>query len=186
LADAEKAIREFCEKHNIAWTILRPTLIYTEGRDRNISRLARLIDRYGILPLAGAGTGKRQPVHAEDLAIGALRAATSPAAQNRDYNLPGGETLTYREMCERIFEGLGRRPRIVSIPPKVWFVASKLVGPFMPGITPTMGSRMSEDLTFDPGQARRDFFWQSRDFRPIFKPNAFRGEAGYIHGDAGD
>ncbi len=33
-----------CERYNVGWTILRPTLIYAEGRDGNVSRLARLFD----------------------------------------------------------------------------------------------------------------------------------------------
>jgi hypothetical protein len=37
----------------VAWTILRPTLIYVEGRDANVSRLAGLIRRFKVLPLSG-------------------------------------------------------------------------------------------------------------------------------------
>ena len=44
--------------------------IYAKGRDGNISRLARVIDKIGFIPLAGNGAGRRQPVHDEDLAIG--------------------------------------------------------------------------------------------------------------------
>ena len=36
LADAERRIAAACERHNVGWTILRPTLIYAEGRDTNI------------------------------------------------------------------------------------------------------------------------------------------------------
>jgi nucleoside-diphosphate-sugar epimerase len=172
LIEAEEATQAFCEENDIAWTILRPTLIYAEGRDRNVSRLARLIDRFGVVPLAGTGAGKRQPVHADDLAAGALEVTMSPATENRAYNLPGGETLTYREMCERIFEGLGRRPRIVSIPPRLWLLASEVLAPVVPGITPAVGSRMSDDMTFDLGPANRDFSWDPREFRPVFKPPA--------------
>jgi hypothetical protein len=37
LADAKQQIAAACEQNNIGWTILRPTLIYAEGRD-TISR----------------------------------------------------------------------------------------------------------------------------------------------------
>lgn len=174
---AEEATQAYCEANNIVWTILRPTLIYAEGRDRNVSRLASLIERFGVLPLAGPGGGKRQPVHAEDLAAGALKAATSETTRNRAYNLPGGETLTYREMCERIFEGLGRRPWILPIPQTLWLVTSRMLTPVMPGITPAVGYRMSEDMTFDPGPANRDLSWAPRKFRPIFRSRAATGAA---------
>jgi len=168
LADAEAGTIAACEAAGAAWTLLRPTLIYSEGEDKNVSRLAALIGRFGVLPLAGQGEGRRQPVHAHDLAAGALLAAASPAARDRAYDLPGGETLTYRQMAVRIFEALGRRPRIVPIPPAVWALGLKLASPVLPGATAAMGARMSEDLTFDAAPAQRDFGWAPRDFRPRF------------------
>ena len=171
LATAEEDTRSFCERNGISWTLLRPTLTYAEGRDRNISRLAKLIRRFGVLPLAGDGAGKRQPVHAEDLAIGAMAAAASTDAESHAYNLPGGETLSYREMSERIFQSLGLRPRIVSVPPYIWRLALNVASPFLSGVTSAMGSRMAEDLTFDPAPAAKDFRWRPRAFRPVFPQN---------------
>ena len=168
LADAEAGTIAACEAAGAAWTILRPTLIYSEGEDQNVSRLAALIGRLGVLPLAGRGEGRRQPVHADDLAAGALAAAASPAARDKAYDLPGGETLTYRQMAVRIFEAMGRRPRIVAIPPAVWTLGLRLASPVLPGATAAMGARMSEDLVFDPAPAARDFGWAPRDFRPVF------------------
>ena len=171
LRDGEAAVRAFCEAHGVAWTILRPTLIYAEGQDGNVSRLAKLIRRMRVLPLAGAGRGLRQPVHAQDLAHAALAAARSPAAHDRVYDLPGGETLTYRQMVERIFIGLGRRPRIIAAPQVLWRLAFRLARPLLPGATAQMGARMSADLVFNDDAARRDFGWSPRDFRPKFDPN---------------
>lgn len=88
LADSEQEAITACEKQGVAWTVLRPTIIYDEGQDPSITRLARLIGRFGFFPLAGSGKGLRQPVHAEDLAIGALQAMASDAAVNRIYSVP--------------------------------------------------------------------------------------------------
>ncbi|WP_269714546.1 NAD-dependent epimerase/dehydratase family protein [Caulobacter sp. NIBR2454] len=168
LADAEAATIAFCQANKVAWTILRPTLIYAEGRDRNVSRLAGLIRRLGFLPLSGQGGGLRQPVHAADLAQGAIDAAASAKAKNRAYDLTGGETLSYRAMAGRVFEGLGRRPLIVSLPPALWRIGLTLASPIMPGVTAGMGERMEADLTFESGDAARDFGWAPRDFHPRF------------------
>lgn len=168
LADAEAAVETFCAEHGVAWTILRPTLIYAEGRDGNVSRLAGLIRRFKVLPLSGSGEGLRQPVHADDLAAGAIAAATAPAAANRAYALVGGETLAYRDMVRRIYEGLGRRPLIAPLPPWLFSLLLTLARPFFPGATAAMGTRMSQDLVFDAGDAVRDFGWSPRDFRPKF------------------
>jgi nucleoside-diphosphate-sugar epimerase len=169
LVEAETAVQAFCEANAVAWTILRPTLIYAEGEDQNVTRLARLIRKLGFLPLYGQGQGRRQPVHAADLAQAALEAAVSPRAVNRAYDLPGGETLTYREMVERVFEGMGRRPRILAAPEWLWGLGFALARPLLPGATAQMGARMAEDLVFDDHPARADFNWNPRGFRPDFK-----------------
>jgi nucleoside-diphosphate-sugar epimerase len=168
LGEAEAAVRAFCEAKGVAWTLLRPTMIYAEGEDANVSRLARLAARCGVLPLAGAARGLRQPVHAEDLAWAAMAAAASPLAPGRAYDLPGGETLTYKAMVERIFLGLDRTPRVVCAPEALWRFGFGLLGGRLPGATAAMGGRMNEDLTFDGGPAQRDFGWAPRTFRPVF------------------
>ena len=168
LAQAEAAVISFCQSKDIGWTILRPTLIYAEGQDENISRLARLIQRIGVLPIAGSGRGRRQPVHAADLARVAVRASQTDCALNKAYDLPGGETLTYRTMAERVFIGLDRRPRIVNIPLSLWQAGLWLASPLLPGATGAMGARMAEDLVFDAQAAKADLDWQPRGFAPHF------------------
>lgn len=168
LAEAERRIAAACEQHNVGWTILRPTLIYAEGRDINITPLSRLIRRFGFMPLVGGAPGLRQPVHAEDLAIGAISAASSPAAANKFYSLPGGETLSYREMIGRIFDGLHLPRRTVPVPAWLWRTAFLLVRPLFPDANVAMGIRMMKDMVFDAAPAVRDFGWNPRDFHPVF------------------
>jgi nucleoside-diphosphate-sugar epimerase len=169
LAEAEGKIAAACEQHDVAWTILRPTLIYAEGRDLNITPLSRLIRRFGFMPLVGGAKGLRQPVHAEDLAIGAIAAASSPAAANKVYALPGGETLPYREMIGRIFDGLRRPRRTVDVPVGLWRAMFAVARPLYPGANVAMGIRMTKDMTFDAAPAIRDFGWKPRSFHPVFE-----------------
>jgi nucleoside-diphosphate-sugar epimerase len=168
LAEAEQKIVAACEARNIEWTILRPTLIYAEGRDANITPLSRLIRRFGIMPVVGGGGGLRQPVHAEDLAIGAIAAASSASAANKFYSLPGGETLTYREMVGRIFDGLQRPRRTIPVPAALWRMAFAFVKPLFPGVNVAMGTRMMKDMAFDCSPAKQDFGWSPRRFEPTF------------------
>ena len=170
LARAEDAVIAFCQARGIDWTILRPTLIYAEGLDQNISRLAGLIKRIGLVPIAGAGLGQRQPVHAADLAAAAVSASQTDTANNKAYDLPGGETLTYRAMVERVFVGMGRRPRIISVPLGLWQAGLMLAAPVLPGATGAMGARMAENLVFDASAAKTDLDWQPRAFVPQFRP----------------
>ncbi len=169
LAEGEDRLLAWAQALGAAVTVLRPTLIYAEGLDANVSRLASLARRWRVLPIAGRGRGRRQPVHADDLARGVLQALASAATAGRAYDLPGGETLTYAGMCRRVFEGLGLAPRLVHLPPPVWAAALWLASPLVPGATGAMGARMDEDLAFDGGPARRDFGWAPRPFQPDFR-----------------
>jgi nucleoside-diphosphate-sugar epimerase len=168
LAAAERQISDICEQHGIGWTILRPTLIYAEGRDTNITPLSRLIRKFGFMPLVGGGPGLRQPVHAEDLAIAAIAAANTDAAASKFYSLPGPETVTYREMIGRVFDGLGMPRRFLSVPAWLWRVAFVAINPLYPGANVAMGIRMMKDMTFDSAPAKKDLAWNPRGFKPAF------------------
>src|SRR5262249_24620241 len=73
-ADSEARLISWAMEHQVAWTIFRPTLIYGLGLDKNISQIARLIQRFGFFPLLGEAKGLRQPIHLEDLATTCERA----------------------------------------------------------------------------------------------------------------
>ncbi len=151
------------------WTVFRPTLIYGGGRDRNITAIAGFIRRFGFFPVAGAAAGQRQPVHAEDLAEACLQALQAPATHGQGFDLGGGEVLSYREMVRRIFEGLGRRPRIAPVPVAALRAAAGLAA-LVPGfrsLDPAMIDRMNQDLVFDPAPARAAFGYAPRPFRPL-------------------
>jgi len=166
LTDAEQQVRGWAESHGIEWVILRPTLIYGLGRDKNISEIARFIRRFGFFPLFGKANGLRQPIHAADVAGACLSALQAPCAANRAYNISGGETLSYREMVIRIFSALSLRSRILSVP--LWFfgLAISLLRriPRYRKWSTAMAERMNQDLVFDHSEASRDFGFKPRAF----------------------
>jgi nucleoside-diphosphate-sugar epimerase len=170
LQDAEQRVVSACTTHGVVWTLLRPTLIYGAGKDANLTRIAGVIRRLGFFPLPSGACGRRQPVHADDLAQAAVEALERPAAANRAYDLSGGSTLTYREMVEGVFAGLGRRPRILAVPRRALRAGLRLLA-LVPGAdvgAPALIDRMLEDLCFDHAEATRDL-----DFRP--RPFAYPG-----------
>ena len=128
------------------------------------SAAARFIGRFGFYPVHGAAAGRRQPVHADDLAAAALAALDCDTAAGRSYALGGGETLAYRDMIGRIFDVLDRPRRIVRTP--LLPVMLDVAGAVLPGseLTGDVARRMNMDLDFDDGSAARDFGYAPRGF----------------------
>lgn len=171
LIDAEARVQVWAANRGIEWVILRPTLIYGHGRDKNITELARWIRRFGFFPLLGKALGLRQPVHADDVAAACGAALLSSAAGNSAYNLSGGETLTYREMVERIFAAMNRRARFVTIPLGVFRFAITCLRwlPRYRKWTTAMAERMNQDMVFDYADAARDLNFSPRPFQPLYE-----------------
>ena len=116
LKRSESEVRTRCTDRAIAWTIFRPTLVYDPGHDRNITAIATFARRFGVFPVTWPGTGSRQPIHADDVAQAMVAAARTPEATGAIFDLPGGETLTYRTMVRRTIRSSGRRPVLLYLP----------------------------------------------------------------------
>lgn len=165
LEKGETDFARWCEAHAIDWVILRPTLIYGMGQDKNIREIAAMIRRFGMFPIFGDGTGWRQPIHAEDLGAACVLALLSPAS-GKCYNVSGAEVLTYREMVERIFAAMGRRPMMPTVPLPVFKAALSMLNrvPRFAHWTPQMAERMNINMAFDHSDAARDFGFAPRGF----------------------
>jgi NAD dependent epimerase/dehydratase family enzyme len=166
ISEAEERIQRWAEQRGVEWIILRPTLIYGRGQDRNIAEITRFIRRFGFFPVFGKACGLRQPIHVQDVAGACLITLQSCTLANRAYNISGAETLTYREMVARIFRLLGKRPMIVPIP--LWmFRASVFLLRRFPRYSKwssAMAERMNADMIFDHTEVRRDFQFKPRTF----------------------
>jgi nucleoside-diphosphate-sugar epimerase len=166
LADAEAQMQVWAERHGVEWIILRPTLIYGLGRDKNVSEIVRFVRRFGFFPLFGEAKGLRQPIHVQDVASACIAALDSSVTANRAYNLSGAESLTYREMVTRIFEALNRPVRLLPVPLLAFRFAVSILR-FLPRYrhwSSAMAERMNSDLVFDHSEATRDFGFKPRPF----------------------
>jgi N-acetylglucosaminyl-diphospho-decaprenol L-rhamnosyltransferase len=161
-AEAELATR--CDFHRINWTIFRPTLIYGLGLDGNVSSLARFIRRFGFFPVCPPACGRRQPVHADDLAMGVLNVINAVASFGKIYAMSGGEIVTYRDMLERLFRLCHKKNRIIetTMLPPIMDVAGRLLQ--KKHLYGEIARRMNDDLIFTHDDASRDFSFSPRPF----------------------
>ena len=164
--EGEQKLADWAQARGIAWTVLRPTLIYGFGRDRNVTVIAGIIRRFGFFPLLGEACGLRQPIHAEDLAAACIEALVRPEGCNRGFNVSGAEILSYRDMVTRIFSAMNKRPRIVTIPMWAFHIAIKVMRlmPTFPKWSPAMVERMNRDMAFDHSDAKQCLGFLPRGF----------------------
>ena len=169
LGRAEENVQSLCRDRGIAWTIFRPTLIYDPGCDRNVSAIAAFVQRFGFFPIVRTGAGRRQPIHADDVAQAMVAAPGAPRARDALFDLPGGETLTYREMVRRIFESLGRRPILVYLPLSLaraaFYAWQAITGE---KYNSASLEQMNMALTLDPAPVQEALGITCRPFRPEF------------------
>ncbi len=120
--DAERTLRDWCDRRGVDWSILRVPGIYGPGR----LPLERLRRGDPVLREDEAGPGNR--IHVDDLATVCIAAATSPRAARRIYNVGDGghaSSTAYFNAVARIAGLLP--PPVVSreearrrLPPATW------------------------------------------------------------------
>jgi len=166
LIQCEKEMVAMCERQGIGWTLFRPTLIYSLGRDKNLTLVDKQICRFRCFPLIGSGRGMRQPVHASDLAKACVQALETGATVNHAYNLSGGEVLSYRDMVARLFERRGLPVRMIPVPVLLLRALIMLLRmiPRYRYLSPNMADRMQKDMLFSHDEASRDFGYSPKSF----------------------
>ena len=160
-------MEEVVRSSGLAWTIVRPSMIYGSERDRNVHRLLRFLDRLPVFPMFGPGTNLWQPVYHEDCAAGVLEALKRPDAVHRSYDLPGAEPLMYLELVKTAAAALGSEPRIVRLPiepiRRILVAAERLRLPLP--IDSGQVTRLREDKAYPYEDAGRDLGYDPRPFR---------------------
>lgn len=168
LHQGERTLFEAAAARGAAATILRPTLIYGAGRDRNLNRIAQVARRFGRIVLPRDAKGLRQPAHVHDLADAAFGCLDIAATHGRAYALPGGETLEYREMVARVLATLEPPVKLHEVPGGVFNIvlAAAHAAGFALDFNEAAVKRMRSDLVFDANDAQRDFGYSPRGFHP--------------------
>lgn len=145
---AEEAVRS----SGLAWTIIRPSIIYGPG-DGFVTMLASMLRRFPLFPVIGTGRQRLQPIAVEQLAAGFARALQAPATEKQTYGAAGPDAVTMLELLDMIGAAMGRsRVRKVHVPVGPVRALTQLLHP-LPAfpLTPDQLLMLEEDNTCDPG-----------------------------------
>lgn len=166
LADAEETLMAAGLRNGAAVTVLRPTLVYGNGRDRSLTPLVAFAKRWRFVPIPASARGLRQPVHVDDVATAILDCIDAPGASSQAFDLPGGEVLDFDAMVRRTVERHAPDAWVVTVPTFAVRLVAALAS--LLGRRSRFGSlaRLSRDQSADASRAQRAFGYRPGPFRP--------------------
>jgi uncharacterized protein YbjT (DUF2867 family) len=115
-AQVERALAEVGVDH----AIVRPTLVFGP-RDLLVNNIAWILRRFPVFVVPGDGSGRVQPVSAEDVAAIAVTATGTVDAA-------GPEEYSFGELVRLVGAAIGCRRRLVHAPPRLALALGAVVG----------------------------------------------------------
>jgi nucleoside-diphosphate-sugar epimerase len=124
---AEQQLIELCQSSAMAYTIIRPTLVYGPGNPGNMARLINLINKKLPIPL-GSITNQRSFTYVGNLVDAILTCLTNPAAHNQTFLISDGQDLSTPELIRRLAQASGQTATLLPIPPALLTLLGQLTG----------------------------------------------------------
>lgn len=157
---------KLCEENGVGLTILRPTMIYGNLRDGNVSVFIRMVDKLPLMPTVNGARYELQPVWCGDLGKAYYQVLMNENTIGCDYILSGGKPIELRSMFEVIGEQLGKDVKFISCPYPIAYAGAWLV------YVLTLGhmdyrekvQRLVEPRVYSHKDATRDFSYNPLNF----------------------
>ena len=124
---AETALMAVGARTGMPWTIVRSPLVYGPGVRANFLRMMQWVDRGVPLPF-GAVTSRRTIVGLENLADLLCAILRTDASHGRVFFAADELDVTVPQLVGMIASAMGRRPRLVRVPPRLLELAGALTG----------------------------------------------------------
>ncbi len=159
------------ETSNLKYTILRPTMIYGNDRDRNMWRLIRFMRYSPIVPVFGNGAYLQQPIYVDDVAQAVVSCLGSDKTIGRSYNIAGKHPLTYNQLIDTIAREMNKRVWKIRVPSESmasmlrFFERIRIPFP----IKAEQVLRLNENKDFSYAEAHKDFGFSPLGFEEGIK-----------------
>jgi nucleoside-diphosphate-sugar epimerase len=120
----EEFLLDHVERMRVA--IIRSPVVYGP-RDRSLLPFYKLM-RFGLMPLYGDGSNRFSWVHVSDLAAGLAAPLAQGVPSGRVYTIADGPSHSWRELASMLAVAMGRRVRLLDVPPPLFSVAGVAAG----------------------------------------------------------
>jgi UDP-4-keto-D-QuiNAc 4-reductase len=132
--------------------VVRPVLVYGPGVRANFAAMLKAVARGLPLPLGGI-RNRRSLLFVGNLSDLVRRAAVHPATAGQIFLASDGEDLSTAEMLKRLGTAVGRRARLLPVPPALLRAAATMLG------KQAQAQRLLGSLQVDIGPARELLGW---------------------------
>ena len=151
--EAEKELNHIAKTTAMEVVILRPPLIYGPGVKGNFKALFLAVQAGVVLPL-GAIKNKRSLLFVGNLADAIATVTTHPKAGNQTFFVSDTEKTSTPELIQKISAALGKKPRMLNIPPSLLKVIGLLIG------KSDAAQRLIRSLTVDINHIKTHLGWR--------------------------
>jgi len=113
----DSEVTRMCEEAGVKLTILRPTMIYGDLKDGNISVFIKMVDRFRFFPVISGARYELQPVWCGDLGKAFFDVLMNPdATDGKNYDLSGGAAIQLIDIFKEIGRQLEVKNTFISCP----------------------------------------------------------------------
>jgi len=168
----EEKIANLLKYNSIDLTILRPTMIYGNMKDENISVFIKMVDKLKFFPIISGGKYPIQPVHEKDLGEAYFKLLlNAEKTKNKDYVLSGKEPISLKDVFKEIASQLGKKIFFVNVPFTIaYLMAFKLYWLSFRKIDyREKVQRMVESRAIPHDDSTRDFGYEPMSFKDGLK-----------------
>lgn len=172
--DIEKKVYNLIVETNrqIDITILRPSMIYGDLCDSNMSKFIKMVDKLRVMPVINRGNSLIQPVNARDLGKSFFTVLmTKEKTKGKAYDLSGQKPLKLLEVLKIIRKELNKKTVFISVPLNLGVLMAR----FLKVITVKKidyvekVERMGEDRNYSHERATEDFGYSPMNFEEGIK-----------------
>lgn len=141
-------------------TILRPSMIYGDLCDKNMSSFIRMVDKFRIMPVIDGGNSLIQPVNARDLGKAFYSVLMNPEETGgNNYDLSGKNPIKMIYVLNLISKELNKRTIYICVPLKLGVLIARVLKILTLGKINLIEKvqRMGENRSYSHESASNDF-----------------------------
>lgn len=152
---AEQFIQDIAQETQMAWTIIRPPLVYGPSVKANFASLIKMIDSNLPLPL-GKINNNRSLIAIDNLCDFILKCLSHPCAQNQVFNVSDDDDQSTKSLVLALKDARQSRTKILGVPLTLLKLACLLLG--------KSGAyhRLNDSLTIDVTKAKMTLGWKPK------------------------